>query len=112
MAQFHFHPDGIVYVRAVGGVYVDTPENFLLDYGTTPPALPHGVAQALYDDSEQVLQFFDAKNNQLGVGQKGAWPIADAAIANIAGIFAAQAKRMAPNATPLTPSNTIKKASP
>src|SRR5690348_6131390 len=57
MAQFHFHPDGIVYVRAVGGVYVDTPENFLLDYGTTPPALPHGVAQALYDDSEQVLQF-------------------------------------------------------
>ncbi|HYL31996.1 MAG TPA: hypothetical protein VEU53_02460 [Stellaceae bacterium] len=102
MAQFHMHPDGIVYVRTPNGVYADTPTNFALDHGAAVPALPTGAVQALYDDGSKVLQFFDAKNNQIGSGQVGACGFADAAIAVVSSLLAAQAKRAArpPKATP------------
>jgi len=95
MAQFHMHPDGIVYVRTPSGVYADTPTNFALDHSAGLPVLPTGAVQALYDDGSKVLQFFDAKNNQIGTGQAGAWAFADAAIAAVSSLIAAQAKRTA-----------------
>jgi len=100
MAQFHIHPDGVVYVRTASGVYADTLVNFAIDSGTSLPTLPDGAVQALYDDDRHLLQLFDAKNNQLGVGQDGAWPFADTAIANIATLLTSQTQRTAPPPKP------------
>lgn len=100
MAQLHIHPDGVVYVRTASGIYIDTAANFALDNGAPLPAIPDGATQALYDDDHQVLRFFDAKNNQLGIGQKGAWPTGDAVIANVTTLLASQIKRTAPPPKP------------
>lgn len=110
MAQFHIHPDSIIYVRTARGTYVDTPANFARDHGAAAPAMPKGAVQALYDDVGKVLQFFDAKNNQIGVGQRGGWPFGETAIAAVSKLLAAQAKRTAPAA--VAPAQTIKKATP
>lgn len=100
MAQFHIHPDGIVFVRtAASGTYVDTLANFALDHGAALPVMPCSAVHALYDDGDQVLQYFDTKNNQIGVGQKSTWAFAAAAIAEVSSLLAAQAKRIALRAT-------------
>ncbi len=96
MAQFHIHPDGIVYIRTPKGIYVDTSANFARDYGTALPAFPIGVVQALYDSDGKVVQLFDAQNNQVGTGRAGDWEFADAAIASVCSLLTAQAKRIAP----------------
>lgn len=52
MSVYHYHPDGIVYIRDPAGEYADTAENFALDYGS-PAVLPVGGYNEIYfDDSD------------------------------------------------------------
>lgn len=97
MAQFHVHPDGLVHIRTANSIYIDTLTNFVLDCSAALPAIPPGAIQVLYDDNGGVLQFFDVKNNQIGVGQKDLWQFADEAITAVSTLLAAQANRTLPS---------------
>jgi hypothetical protein len=49
MANLHYHPDNLIYIRTNDGTYIDTPENFMLDYGSPYPALPEGFNEEFYE---------------------------------------------------------------
>jgi len=62
--RLKLHPDG--YVRVNEGestVYLDTRENFELDFGQALPALPEGMVMLTYDSDTKVLTYTDAKGN-------------------------------------------------
>ena len=67
MSQYHYHPDGVILVRANGGQYTDTLANFELDYGGPAPVLPEGIAEVIYDDGGRHA-LLDIMGNQRGTG--------------------------------------------
>lgn len=103
MPQLHYHPDGLVYVRAAEAEYVDTAEHFILDattaFGAPLPVLPEGAIERLYDNTPGFERhaIADAKANQIESGPIP-WPEGDTAIAALAALLGAQAKRTAPTA--------------
>lgn len=48
MKSFEQHPDGRVYIRAGDKLYLDTRENFEVDYGDKLAPLPDGVIERHY----------------------------------------------------------------
>ena len=107
MAQYHHHPDGLVYVRTPSVEYADTVANFALDgesVGTPVPSLPPGIVERLYDDAPEGGRhaLIDAKGNHVDSGPRP-WAEGDAAIAAVAVLLEAQAKRRAPAVAPPAP---------
>jgi hypothetical protein len=77
MAEYHHHPDGLIYVRAETAEYADTPENFALDYGAPAPALPEGERERIYTPGDRHVicgRYGD-------IAQEMPWPQGDAIIA-------------------------------
>lgn len=48
MAQYHRHPDGLVFIRTEEAIYSDTLAGFLADYGELPE-LPEGYNEQFYE---------------------------------------------------------------
>ena len=96
MAQFHQHPDNLVYVRVGALSYCDTPVNFACDLNETVPALPAGMVERIYDDTfaRQYHRVFNAEGDQLDGGPVPR--VCELAIARIEGLLRSQAKRNAP----------------
>ncbi len=95
MAQFHHHPDGIVYVRGeVGRVYSDTAANFAKDFGEAS-TLPAGVIERFYDDDKESGRhhLFDAGYNQVPGGERP-FHFGDLAIRRLELLLNRQAERM------------------
>ena len=100
MAQYHHHPDGLVYVRTPSAEYVDTVENFALDAGSIgmpAPSLPPGIAERLYDNAPEGGRhaLIDPKGNHIDSGARP-WAEGDSAITAVAVLREAQAKRQVP----------------
>ena len=96
MKQLHQHPDGKIFVRADGQVYVDTPAYFTSDFGITLPPLPAGIDERIYD---QGVRHTLAGTNIHGAHVTGdvmPWPLGDQAIAVIAAALAKQTARKTP----------------
>jgi hypothetical protein len=98
LPEYHYHPDGLIYVRTATGTYGDTLANFALDYGLPDPGLPAGAIQRLYDPGIRHNITFPTGGD---LPQPLPWAFGDAAIADIAALLAAQTKRQA--AVVLTP---------
>lgn len=94
MAQVHQHPDGLIYIRADGRVYMETTENFVLDHGAKAPPLPVGVVERIYDDTPEGPRhaLLDAKGNHIASGEIP-WIAGDRIIADIDAILIAQTQR-------------------
>lgn len=91
--MFTHHPDGLIFVRHAQGTYADTVENFTLDYGAAPPALPAGMVGRIYDPGDRHV-LLDARGNEFP--QSGAFAAGDAIIAARGALIAAKAEREAP----------------
>lgn len=48
MANFHRHPDNLIFVCGENVTYQDTLENFEADYGQALPSLPGGMIEDFY----------------------------------------------------------------
>jgi len=108
MAQFHHHPDDLIYVRTLCGVYCDTTENFAADNNEPAPGLLRGVAQRLYDDQSKTHRLFDSFNNHVA-NDDVPWAFGDKAIANVMRLIAAKAARESVRKRPAT---LIRKVTP
>jgi len=94
MTQFHHHPDGLVYVRADNGIYVDTLENFATDYGRSAPALPDGMIECIYESGRRHV-YFDAKQNAHALEGEAGCAEHEAICAKLDDLLAAQSQRIA-----------------
>lgn len=95
MSQFHEHPDGWVYVRTPNGTYVDTRENFIVDFKWQFEPTPTGCVERLYDDSgDGAHRLMDDKSNHHWNGDIP-WAFGDRAIAAIETLLQTQKERQA-----------------
>lgn len=85
MAQFHHHPDNLIIIRTIIGIYMDTPQNFAVDLGADYPGLPDGSRERLYEPG--VRHFLDNEPKDL------AWHPGDEYIAAVSTLLAAQKAR-------------------
>lgn len=92
MAEFHRHPDGLVYVRGASAEYVDTPEHFQVDFGVTLAALPAGANEQVYSQGRRHAFM---KDGSVVDGGSMPWSAGDAIIAGLAAGIAAQVVRTA-----------------
>lgn len=91
MAQYHHHPDGIIFIRTDAGTYFDSIDNFEIDLGAQYPGLPSGFNERRYTPGiEHVLS-----NGSSAEPQPLAWPEGDAYIAAYDDLVAAKAAREA-----------------
>jgi hypothetical protein len=92
MAEFHHHPDGIVYVRAEGICYAAPLAQFEADAASCalPPyaGLPPGLRERRYLAGGTHLLFTD--DSQLAGGP---WPEGEAYVAAVRDLDAAAARR-------------------
>jgi hypothetical protein len=107
MSQFQQHPDGLVYLRTTAATYVDAAANFVADYKWQLPPLPLGFKERIYEPG--------VRHALMGNGSVVAgpmpWDFGDKALAAVAAILAAQAKRQpAPISKPRasTPATGVK----
>lgn len=96
MAEVHQHPDGLVYVRTDDGVYMDTLENFALDYGQGLPALPAGADDRIYAQGKRHAIM---GGGNVIAGGPVPWDLGDQLINSVSALLAAQDARRNP---PLT----------
>lgn len=89
-AEVHQHPDGHVIIRTDAGIYIDTPENFALDFGITLPALPVPADEHIYTQGKR--NAFMGDGNVVDGGAVP-WDVGDSIIASIDPGLAAQAAR-------------------
>ena len=87
--RFHQHPDGVIIVETADGIYIDTPENFALDYGEAAPALPDGMVERFYSPERHFVA--DAKGNAFPTNEP--FPFGDAAMRALATLLSTQAAR-------------------
>lgn len=95
MAQFHHHPDGLIYVRVGDRVYCDTSENFARDFGRSS-VLPDRIIERIYDDTKigGRHHLFDAAYNQVPGGDVP-FRFGDLTIIGIDNLLKNQAERRA-----------------
>jgi len=95
MAEFHHHPDGIIYVRTEAAVYAASLAEFgedLAACGLPPYAgLPDGTRERRYLPG--LLHAVYTADTQMDAGP---WPDGDAYLAAVAQLLAAQAERLTP----------------
>lgn len=91
--NFQHHPDGLIFVRTVQGVYMDTIANFELDFGESYPGLPEGFIGRYY---EQGKEHYITTGNT-AVPQPLQWADGDRYIAAYDALMAAKADREALN---------------
>jgi len=89
-AEVHQHPDGFVCVRTPLGTYIDTPENFVADFGATLPAMPQGADDHIYTQGKR--HAFMGDGNIIAGGPMP-WDVGDTIIANVTAGLANQAAR-------------------
>lgn len=91
MAEFHQHPDNLIYVRTPGASYVDRPENFARDFGVDLPSLPEGADERIYTQGRRHALM---GGGNIIVGGEMPWPFGDAIISGVMeGLTAQQARR-------------------
>lgn len=90
MAEFHHHPDGLIYVRTALAEYADTPENFARDYGAPVPALPEGERERIYTQGDRHVICGKYGDTALEMP----WPEGDAIIAAAATLVDRAAARL------------------
>jgi hypothetical protein len=93
LPQFHQHPDGLIYIRVSSKqFYMDTPANFVLDFGQPIPALPAGANERLYIQGKS-----HALLNREGLvaGGEMPWKYGDVAIYGLQQILQRQKDRKA-----------------
>jgi hypothetical protein len=88
--EVHQHPDRHVIVRAGGRVYIDTPENFALDFAIALPPLPAGANEQIYTQGKR--NAFMGDGNVIDGGPMP-WDEGDRIIANVSAGLAKQAAR-------------------
>lgn len=71
-------PDGHIDVVANGITYSDTPENFTLDFGAQPPALPAGIREQSYDQAASLRTMVTTYGE--AITSLVSWPEANAVI--------------------------------
>jgi hypothetical protein len=91
-AEVHQHPDGFVCVRTQLGTYIDTPENFVADFGATLPAMPQGADDHIYTQGRR--HAFMGDGNIIAGGPMP-WPDGDRIIDEVKVALEAQAARRA-----------------
>src|SRR4051794_17777583 len=89
-AEVHQHPDGLVCVRTALGTYIDTPENFAVDFGATLPAMPEGADDHIYTQGKRHAFMGDGN---IVAGGPMPWPDGDRIIAEVGAGLARQAAR-------------------
>lgn len=92
MNEIHQHPDGLIYVRAPGAVYMDSAANFEADFGAGLPAFPPGADEHIYTQGRR--HCFMGGGNVIDGGPLP-WPDGDAILARLAAAIAAQQRRRA-----------------
>ena len=95
MKTVHQHPDGNIFVRIDGEVYVDTPANFKSDFGVDDwPALPDGFEERIYDQGRRhLVQGKDELGGAKIEGQEMPWPLGDQIIGKFQVALMAQKAR-------------------
>jgi hypothetical protein len=93
--QLHIHPDQKIIIRDSNGnvIYIDTVDNFILDYGSDPELLPNSRwNERLYipDVMDRLADNFTQETSNQS------WPDGDAILAAIEDIFAAKEVRNTP----------------
>lgn len=94
MAEFHHHPDGVIYLRADGETYAATPELFAADLAVCGlpvyAGLPDGIRERRYVGG--AFHAVYTSDSQLDGGD---WPDGDLYLAGRADLLAATALRTA-----------------
>lgn len=93
MAEFHQHPDGIIYVRSDYISYSATRENFVIDFGVELPELPAGADEHIYTQDKR--HCFMGGGDVIDGGPMP-WPEGDAIIANLDKAINSQYSRFEP----------------
>ncbi|MGE5476573.1 MAG: hypothetical protein ACM3Q1_07965 [Bacteroidales bacterium] len=95
MAEFHHHPDGVIYLRSDAGIYAASPEDFSADLAACglPPyaGLPAGFRERRYLPG--ILHAVYSADSQDGGGD---WPEGERYLAAQPQLMAAAARRAAP----------------
>ena len=91
-AELQQHPDGFVRVRTPLGTYIDTPENFVADFGETLPAMPQGADDHIYTQGRR--HAFMGDGNIIAGGPMP-WPDGDRIIGKVRVALEIQAARRA-----------------
>lgn len=91
---FHHHTlTNLVRVADGSAVYVDTSDCFAADNGAVASALPTGAIERIYEPG---IRHAISNGTSIVAAGPQPWPYGDAAIAAVATLLAAQAKRTAP----------------
>lgn len=85
-------PDGLVVVRSDDLVYIDTPDNFTLDFGEAPPAMPIGAIDHVYEQGKRNA-YTDGET--IVAGGPIPWAAGDRYIASVQGALDNRVARLA-----------------
>lgn len=90
MAQYHLHPDGLVFIRTSEGTYADTLANFEADNGGPAPGLPTGFNEQFYEPG--VRHFYANGTDAQPLPLE--WPEGDLIISALPAFLDIQARRI------------------
>lgn len=90
MANFHHHPDGLIFVRGENETYSDTVENFAADFGHSLPDLPVGITERFYEPG--VRHFLSNGIDSFPLDELS-WDYGDLALLSLPTLLAAQQAR-------------------
>jgi hypothetical protein len=89
--EFHQHPDDLVYIRTDAGIYADTTENFLRDFGRPLPELPPTAIERIY---VQGVRHAISDGANIIEGGPMPWPLGDEIIALVDRLISKQTTRL------------------
>lgn len=97
MTMFHQDRGACIRIRSGDQEYVDTLANFTVDFGSSPPSLPAGCAERIYEPGRRHA-LNDAAGHTVAGGPRN-WGFGDQVIAVIADLIGAKHERDNPNPT-------------